>query len=140
MEINDCPKFLTTLPQEKSHCIIAKDEYGARTVLPLDLQGVTSVLNILKITEAEWTRGDSPQILMTDKDLPWEPNSSISEEQEHDCTNVIGDLLPRPNVQGGQPLIINQFTLSTTVDADDLTADDSFASVLQANEHVTVLQ
>ena len=35
-------------------------------------------------------------------------------------------------------MIINQVTLSKTVDAADLTADDSFASVLQANEHVTV--
>ena len=52
VDINGFPKFLTTLPQENSHCIIAKDEYGSRTVLPLALQGVTSVLNIFKITEA----------------------------------------------------------------------------------------
>ena len=37
-------------------------------------------------------------------------------------------------------MIINQFTLSTTVDAADLTADDNFTSVFQANEHVTVSQ
>ena len=36
-------------------------------------------------------------------------------------------------------MIINQVTLSTIVDAADLTADDNFDSVLQANEHVTVL-
>ena len=51
--INDCPKFLTTLPQENFHCIIAKYEYGAITVIPLALQGVTYVLNAFKITEAE---------------------------------------------------------------------------------------
>ena len=37
-------------------------------------------------------------------------------------------------------MIINQVTLSTTVEAADLTADDNFTSVLQANEHVTVSQ
>ena len=56
VDINDFPKFFTTLPKENSHCTIAKYEYGARTVLPLALQGVTSVLNVFKITEAEWTR------------------------------------------------------------------------------------
>ena len=90
--INDCPKFLTNFPQDNSHCIIAKYDYGARTVLTLALQGVTSVLNIVKITESEWTRGDPPQILLTDKELHWEPNSSIFDEQEHACTDVIGDL------------------------------------------------
>ena len=49
--INDCPKFLTPLPQEDSHCIIAADEFKLRTVLPLDIQGVTSILNVFKITE-----------------------------------------------------------------------------------------
>ena len=84
--------------------------------------------------------GGSPRIFLTNKDLHWEPNSSIFENQEHACTNVIWDLLPRPNGPGGQPLIINQATLSTTVDADDLNADDKFSSVLQVNEHVTVSQ
>ena len=37
-------------------------------------------------------------------------------------------------------MIINQVTLSTTVEAADLTSDDTFSSVLQANGHVTVSQ
>ena len=52
VDINECPKFLTTFPQENSHCIIEKYEYGARTLLRLALQGVTSVLNVFKIAEA----------------------------------------------------------------------------------------
>ena len=52
LDINDCPKFLTNLPQENSYCIITKYEYDARNVLPLALKGVTSVFVILKITEA----------------------------------------------------------------------------------------
>ena len=38
VEINKCPKFLKTLPQENSHCIIIKDEYGAKTLRHLALQ------------------------------------------------------------------------------------------------------
>ena len=97
VDINDCPRFLTTFPQEKFHCNIEKYEYGARNLLPLSLQGVTSVLKVFKINEIEWTWGDSPQIFLTDKDLHWETNSSICEEQEHTCTYVIGDPLPPPN-------------------------------------------
>ena len=41
---------------------------------------------------------------------------------------------------GGQYLIINQVTLSTTVDAAYLTSDDTFAAVLQSNVNVTVAQ
>ena len=52
VDINYCPNFLTTLPQENSHCIIGKYEYVARTVLPLALQVVTCVLNGFMITEA----------------------------------------------------------------------------------------
>ena len=37
VDINDCPNVLTTLPQENSRCMIAKDEYSTRTVLPLAL-------------------------------------------------------------------------------------------------------
>ena len=57
VEINNCPKFLKTFPQENSHCIIEKYDYGARPTLLLGLQGVTSVLVFLKITEEEWTQG-----------------------------------------------------------------------------------
>ena len=52
VDINEFPKILTTFPQENSHCIIAKDKYGDSTLLPLSLQGITSVLNAFKITEA----------------------------------------------------------------------------------------
>ena len=46
VNIKNCPKALTTLPQENSRCIIVKYEYGARTVIRLALQGVTSVFNV----------------------------------------------------------------------------------------------
>ena len=69
--INDRPKFLSPLPQKKPHCIISADKFKARTVLSLALQGVTSILNLFKITEGEWNRGDSPQLFLTDKDLHW---------------------------------------------------------------------
>ena len=37
-------------------------------------------------------------------------------------------------------MIINQVTFSKTVDAADLTANDNFASILQANDYITVSQ
>ena len=49
VEINDCHRFLIANHTEESHCIIAHDEYGARVVLPLVLQGVTYSLNVHRI-------------------------------------------------------------------------------------------
>ena len=51
VNIKDCPKCLTPFPQEDSHYIIAADEFRARNVLPLSIQGVTSIWNVFKITE-----------------------------------------------------------------------------------------
>ena len=51
--INNCPKILTPLPHEYSHFIIAADDFILRTVLPLALQGLTSILNVFQITEGE---------------------------------------------------------------------------------------
>ena len=138
--INDCPKFLTPLPQEDSHCIIVAYKFKSRTVLHIALKGVTSILNAFKITEENCNQGDSPQVFLTDKKLHWEPNFSIFEEQEHVCTDVTGGPLPRPNSAGGQSLIINKVTFSTTVDAADMTADDNFAAALQSNVNVTNVQ
>ena len=69
-----------------------------------------------------------------------EPNSYIFEEQEHACTDVNGIFLICPNIKGGKSLIINQFMLSTTVDAAELTADNNFAAVFQLNVNLTVAQ
>jgi hypothetical protein len=80
--VNDCPKFLTANPTEETHCLIARDEGGTRVTLPLGLQGVTSVLNVHSISEAEWIREAAPRITLTNRDLHWNPNSSIYEEQE----------------------------------------------------------
>ena len=95
VEINDCPRFLIANPTEDSHCIISHDEYGARVVLPLVLQGVTSALNVHQISEADWTREAAPPITLTNQDLHWDPNSSIYEEQEHACSDLFGGLLTR---------------------------------------------
>ena len=47
VEINDFPRFLIANTTEYSHCIIAHDEYGARVIIPLLIQGVTSASYIL---------------------------------------------------------------------------------------------
>jgi hypothetical protein len=45
--INDRPKFLTTIPTDNDHCILAPSEDpGATTRLPLRLHGTVSYLNV----------------------------------------------------------------------------------------------
>ena len=139
--VNDCPKFLTANPTEETHCLIARDEGGTRVTLPLGLQGVTSVLNVHSISEAEWIREAAPRITLTNRDLHWNPNSLIYEEQESACSERISGPLTsfasnrtRPN-----PLI-NQVTAFTAVDASDFTSDDNLGDVLERNAHVTIAQ
>ena len=140
VEINDCPRFLIANPTEGSHCIIAHDEYGARVVLPMVLQGVNSELNFHRISEAEWTREAAPRITLTNRDLHWGPNSSTYEEQEHACYDIFGGILTRFSSAGKQTLIINQVTATTTVDASDLYSDDNFGAMLEIHAHITVAQ
>ena len=137
VEINDCPIFLIANPTEDSHCIIAHDEYGSRVVLPLVLQSVTSALNVHRIFEAEWTREAAPRITLTNRDLHWDPNSSIYEEQEHACSDLFGGLLTRFSSLGKQTLIINQVTATTTVDVSNLYSDDNFGAVLESHARIT---
>ena len=124
VEIIDCTRFLIANPTEDSHCILAHDEYGARVFLPLLLQGVTSALNVHQISEAEWKQEAAPRIILTNRDLHWDPNSSIYEEQEHACSYLFGGLLMRFASAGKQTLIINQVTASTNIDAANLYYDD----------------
>ena len=96
-------KFLIADPTEYSHCIISHDEYGARVVLPLVLQGITSALNVHHVSDAGWTQEAAPRITMTNRDLRWDPNSSIYEEQEHACSDLFGGLLTRLASAGNRP-------------------------------------
>ena len=109
-EINDFPRFLIANHTEESHCIIEHDEYGPEVVLPLVLQGIKSALNVHQISEAEWTREDTPRINLTNRDLHWDTNSSIYEKQEHACSDLFGGLLTRFASAGKQTLNINQVT------------------------------
>ena len=106
VEINDCPKLLTAKPTEDSHCIIAHDEYGDRVDLQLVLQGVTSTLNVHRISEADWIREAAPRITLTNKDLHWDPNSSIYEEQENASSDSVTGFLTRFTNRRKQTLII----------------------------------
>ena len=140
VEVNDCPKFLTNNPTEDSHCIIAHDEHGARVVLPLILRGVTSALNVHNITEQDWIREAALCITLTDKDLHWNPNSSIFEEQESAISDSFTGLLTRFANGRKQTLIVNQVTASTTVDSINIYSDDNFGAVLESHAHITVAQ
>ena len=64
---------------KKMKIVMLFPDYGARVVLPLVLQGVTSSLNVHHVSEAEWTQEAAPRITLTKLDLHWDPNSSIYE-------------------------------------------------------------
>jgi hypothetical protein len=54
--VDNTPKFLTSDPTDHTHALTIKDpDHSAQTViLPLALQGVTSLLNVRAPTLDEW--------------------------------------------------------------------------------------
>ena len=90
--VNDCPKFLCPAPTLESHAIVATDEHGNEIILPLLLNGVTSYLPCLSLTQEEWDLQEHPRITLTADHLTWTPSATTFSEQEEAMTDYTGDL------------------------------------------------
>ena len=135
--VNECPRMYCDEPTEESHSIVTPDEYGGAVVLPLFLKGVTSSLNVESLSQEEWDRHDCPRITLTDRDLTWDPNSSVYEDQEENMVDYQGHVYNR-NATARRPLmVINQVCTNTCEDAADISADDNFGEVLQSHVNVS---
>ena len=91
-------------PNEESHSIVCEDEYGEKVIVPLFLKGVTSYFNTEPLTREEFEAHDCPRIIMTNKDLTWDPNSDVYENQENDMIDHQGEVINR-NVPERRPLM-----------------------------------
>ncbi len=81
MIVNNMPKFLTSDPTDHTHALTIKDPHQpAQTIiLPLALQGVTSLLNVRGITLDEYA---FKLLHLTSETLTWDPTTTLYEEQE----------------------------------------------------------
>jgi hypothetical protein len=134
--VNECPKFLCPAPTPESHAIVALDEHGNDIVLPLMLNGVTSYLPCLSLTQDEWDLANHPRIVLTADHITWSPSATTFSEQEDAMTDHRGDIFTGSH--DPPPMIINEIMLSTCAFAADIHSDLNYGRALASHEHVTL--
>ena len=98
--MNDCPKFLDPNLTEFSHLLIAPNplDQDDPLVIPLSLDGVSSVFPVRAPTREEFLSGDFPRVDMTSEDLTWDPGTTSYEEQEDAMIDHKGELIEFGNL------------------------------------------
>ena len=91
--VNDCPKFLYPAPTPESHDIVTHDEDGNKVISPQLLNGVTSYLPCLSLTQDNWDLQNHPRINLTADHLTWTPSVTTFSEQEEAMTDHQGTFL-----------------------------------------------
>jgi hypothetical protein len=134
--VNDLPKFLATDPTDQTHALTLTDPNNPLQLvsLPLNLRGVTSVLNVRSTTIDEFNSHDHLRLHLTSETLTWDPTTDLYEQQEHAMMDYSGNIVHDAAVRGPQ-LILNELQ-SLTTDLADLTHDCNFHQALTA--HVIV--
>ncbi len=84
MIVKDTPKFLTSDPPDHMHALTIRDpdQPSQMVVLPLALQGVTSLHIVRGITFDEWNSDAFKWLHLTSDTLTWDPTTTLYEEQE----------------------------------------------------------
>ncbi len=134
--VNDLPNYLATDPTDQTHALTLTDPDNPLqpVILPLNLRGVTSVLNVRSRTIDEFNSHDHLRLHLTSETLTWDPTTNLYEQQEHAMMDYAGNIVRDAAVRGPK-LILNELQ-SLTTDLTDLTHDCNFHQVLTA--HVIV--
>jgi hypothetical protein len=101
-------------------------------ILPLDLKGGISSLNVSKPTADEWTNAECTHIKLTSEHQLWDPYNPGFKSQENAMMDYHGDI--RMSHSGGRSLVIH--SVSTATDAADFTDDNNLHEVLRSNVSV----
>ncbi len=83
--VNNLPKFSATDPTDQTHALTLTDPDNPLqpVILPLNLRGVTSVLNVRSMTMYEFNSHDHLRLHLTSETLTWDPMTDLYEQQEH---------------------------------------------------------
>jgi hypothetical protein len=95
---NECPKFLMPDPTDHMHAIIILDPLDLTNamppiVLPLQLQGVISYLDMCTPTNDSWTSGECLRLDLTSETLIWDPYDPSYLEMETSMTDFHGHIV-----------------------------------------------
>ncbi len=143
MIVDNTPKFLTSDPTDHMHALTIIDPHQpAQTViLPLALQGVTSLLNVRGITLDEWNSDAFKRLHLTSETLTWDPMTTLYEEQEAAMTDYSWRVVmtTRPLMGHINHLVINLLS-SLTTDQADITDDENFYDVLASQVQISSIE
>ncbi len=95
MIVDNTPKFLTSDPTDHTHALTIVDPHQPEQtiILPLALQGVTSLLNVRGITLDEWNSDAFKRLHLTSETLTWDPMTTLYEEHEAAMIDYSGHLV-----------------------------------------------
>ncbi len=143
MIVNNTPIFLTSDSTDHTHALTIIDPHQpAQTViLPLALQGVTSLLNVRGIMLDEWNSDAFKRLHLTSETLTWDPMTTLYEEQEAAMIDYSGRLVmtTRPLMGHINHLVINLLS-SLTTDQADGTDDENFYDVLASQVQISSIE
>lgn len=135
--IHDCPKIFVTNPTDQSHAIVIDaDPYTPedKLIIPLQLQGVSSVFPVRTPSRAEFDDDDIPRIVMTAEAPEWDPQTSDWAKQEASMTDFRGHIHGLDDVVARGRSLINSVSVShLQINPID---DDHFADALQRQVRV----
>ena len=139
--VNDCPKIFADDPTENTHALIFQDcpddDNDGRlqtTVIPLELHGVTSLINVSKPTADEWSSNEFRRLVLTNEHLEWDPASPTFGQQEGAMTDYSGQIIDSSANSRGRSFVIN--ALSSHPELANVDDDDNLAIALES--HVTI--
>jgi hypothetical protein len=134
---------LTSDPTDHVHALTIIDPFhpAQMVILPLALQGVTSLLNVTAPTLDEWNSSAFIRLHMTSETLTWDPTTTLYEEQEAAMIDYSGRVVTttRPLKGHTNHLLINSLS-SLTTDQADLTDDDNFYNILASHVQISTIK
>ena len=135
--MNDTPKIFVENPTDQTHDIVVRDLMDPEntTIIPLELNGVTSRFLVRTPTLQEFEDDNNPCIIMTGKSPEWDPHNLDWSQQEASMTNLRG------HIQGfDNDVIARGRRLTNSVSCSYLhvnpTDSENFAAALRRNVRV----
>ncbi len=142
MTIDETPKFLAHDPTDHTHALTVKDPHNpAQTViLPLALQGVTSLLNVRAPTLDEWNSDAFTRLSLTSESLTWDPTTTHYSDQEAAMTDYSGNVARCAAVKGQVGILAINLLSSLSSDLIDVTDDENFHQVLTSKVMISSVE
>jgi len=141
VRISECPKFLEENATNDTHTIQVwdPDDLAETLTIPLMLDGVISYFPARVPTIEEYENEELPHFTLTAQDPPWDPASSMFQENEEALTDYRGQIIVSDTSTRGRGYTVAS-AQSAAYDVVDITDQTNFGTALENAICVTVSQ